>query len=207
MEPSVDTAATPAKGSFGSKSAPLMPGEELRALISERRLEGRPAWRLGPYIAPRIEFVAVRDTTTGEPTLYRPLGLNPDPRPYFRVRVFRWLESRDPDLYAELGVTDRAELRRLAAAIGRDLYGRSYSQIADELRYDERRVRREIPAGRKLWPRLLAWPWCYWGPDGVPPREWRERGGDATLAAAFKTWATGEPVLAAAWTGLADPGG
>jgi hypothetical protein len=198
MESSVGTATTPAKGRFGSKSAPLLPGDELRALISERRLEGRPAWRIGPYIAPRVEFVAVREATTGEPMLYRPLGLNPDPRPYFRPGVLLWLENRDPDIYAELGVTDRAELRRLAAAIARDLHRRTYNEIADELRYDERRVRREIPAGRKLWPRLCAWPWCYWGPDGKPPADWRERGADATLAAAFETWATGGPVVPAA---------
>jgi hypothetical protein len=85
--------------------------------------------------------MAIRDTATKEPTLYRPLAVNLDPRPYFRERVLLWLESRDPGLYTELGPTDRAELRRLAAAIGRDVYGRTYDEIADELRYDERRVR------------------------------------------------------------------
>jgi hypothetical protein len=195
MEPSVSTTAIPAKGVFGSKSAPLVPGEGLRAVISELRIEGRPTWRIGPYITPRIDLVAIRDTATKEPTLYRPLAVNLDPRPYFRERVLLWLESRDPGLYTELGPTDRAELRRLAAAIGRDVYGRTYDEIADELRYDERRVRREIPVARKLWPRLCARPWCYWGVDGKPPGDWRTRGANAMLAAAFKTWATEMPVL------------
>jgi hypothetical protein len=206
----------PEQGRFGAKFAPPLPGEELRFRIAERRREGRPVWRLGPNIAPRIELVAVPDSETGEPVLYRPLAVDQDRRQYhqdsdhyLRPRVLLWLETYEPAALEQLTKHDRAETRRLAAAVMRDLHGQSYDAIADALGYTkrdplgrvlvngERTVRREIPIGRKLWSRLCAWPWCYWGPHGKPPASWHERGADATLAAAFETWATGVPVLPA----------
>jgi hypothetical protein len=36
----------------------------------------------------------------------------------------------------------------------------------------------------------------YWS-DGQSPATWREQGAEATLAAAFETWATSVPVLPA----------
>ena len=48
---------------------------------------------------------------------------------------------------------------------------------------------------RLMWRRLPAWPWSWFGPNGRPPDGWWNRTSDATVAAAFKTWATDTPVL------------
>jgi hypothetical protein len=198
----------PEQDKFGAKLVPP-PGEELRLLIAERRREGRPVWRVWSNMAPRIEFVAVPDLEMGEPVLYRPLAVDQDRRPYFNRRALLWLETHEPTALEQLQSHDRNQLRQLDAALMRDLHGRSYDAIATGLGYTkrdsmgrvqvdgERAARRAVQAGRKLWPRLCAWPWWYWGADGKPPADWRERGADTTLAAAFDTWATGVPVLSA----------
>jgi hypothetical protein len=181
------------------------PGNDLRLLISERRRNGRSAWRLGPNIAPRIELVAVRDPETGNAMLHRPPAVDQDRRPYFHPRVLLWLETQEPLALEQLKKHDRVETRRLAAAVMCDLHARSFGDIAYELAYpDESRARERVKEGRKLWPRLCAWPWSYWEPDGRPPDDWRERGADATLTAAFETWATGAPVLPVGDSGFAS---
>jgi hypothetical protein len=191
----------PEQGRLGAKVAPPLPGEALRLLIVELRHAGRPVWRIWSTIAPRIELVAIRDPETGEPVLYRPLAVDQDRRPYFKRRALLWLETREPAALEQLQSHDRNQLRQLDAALMRDLHGRSYDEIANGLRFRgddcERSARRAVMVGRKLWPRLCAWPWCYWGPDGRPPADWLKLGADATLAAAFETWATGVPVLPA----------
>jgi hypothetical protein len=183
-------------GKSGAKFVVPPPGEDLRLLISERRRAGRPAWRLGPNIAPKIELVAIAEPGTGSPILYRPLAVDQDRRPYFRRRVLLWLETQEPLALEQLTKHDRVETRRLAAAVMYDLHARSYGEIAYELGYpDESRARERVSEGRKLWRHLPAWPW--WGFTDPWPADWRAKGADATLAAAFETWATGVPVLPA----------
>jgi hypothetical protein len=190
------TEKSPAKGRFVANLAPPPPGEDLRHLIAELRRDGRPAWRLGPIIAPKIEYAADRDPETGEPILYRPWAID---QAFFRPQVLLWLETYHAGVYRQFSRQDRVQTWKIAAAAMRDLHACSYDEIADNFRYvDVRTARRRVAEGRELWFRLCAWPWCYWEPNGRPPASWREQGADATLAASFQTWATGVPILPAA---------
>ena len=183
--------ATFSKGQDVGKS-PLRPGDSLRGRIAECRENGRKVWRLGPYVAPRIENIAVRRPEDGEPILYRPLAVDLDHRAYFRHRALLWLETGEPLAFKQLQAHDHAQLRRLAATVARDLHGALYNEIP--MYSDEKTARERIKEGRELWHRLCAWPWCYW-PEGEEPDGWQKHGASTELAAAFETWATAAPVL------------
>ncbi len=188
------------------------PSEELAALVM--RLRGsRPVWRVGNLAAPRIEWVTVAGP--GGPTAARPLEADRDREPYFRPGVLLALESNfEPLAIKRLQPDERKDLRKMYAALMRDVQGSSPGEIVDALGAefvdergvahpefgkrpgfaDESAARRQVRAGRELWHQLPAWPWS-WFPSGKPPRDWRTAGPDATLAAALASWATGRPIL------------
>lgn len=164
-----------------------------------QRFEGRLVWRIENLAAPRIEWLATR--SAGGPVAVPAPRF--DPRPHFHDRVWLALETFHPVALEQLQRRDRRQLRHMYTALMRDIQGASLDQIADQLgkRHpgftEARAVRREVREGRLLWRQLLAWPWSWFGPGGTPPRDWRTVGPDAALAAAFKTWLTGKPELAA----------
>jgi hypothetical protein len=183
MQRSLRDSESAHKGKSEGKFAPPFipsPGEALVDLIQQHRRVGRAVWRVYSLVVPRLEFVAVRDPETDEPILYRPLAASRDARPYFRRRVLLYLETSQPAALETLRKDDLVELRRLTAAALRDIWGYSGSDVATKLGYmDDGTARRDVRAGRNLWPHLGAWPWCEWE-SGKPPDDWWRSGPDRT---------------------------
>lgn len=176
----------------------LPPSEELARLVMRLR-SSRPVWRVGDLAAPRIEWVAAPG-----PIAIRPLEIDRDRRPYFRHGALLALETNfEPLVIEQLQPDERKQLRKMYAALMRDVQGSSLETIMDELGgerpgfADEAAARRQVAAGRRLWRRLPAWPWSWFGTNGRPPGDWRTAGPDATLAAALASWATDRPTLPA----------
>jgi hypothetical protein len=109
-----------------------------------------------------------------------------------RRRLALALETDHPEAFDQLQAHDRREWLRLYAAALRDIVALDYGSVGEACGYEDiRTARRAVSAGRKLWRQLAAWPWRYFGPNGLPPAGWREHGGGPQVNAAFATWATG----------------
>jgi hypothetical protein len=210
--------AFPAKGRFEVNSAPprRVPGTDLADLLHDLAFTGkRPVWKIGirpdlvrggpPHenrglgplpgvVVPRLGSVVGLDAL-GEPVLCSLTG-HFQPRYVLRHRVALALETDHPTAREQLRPHDLAEWMRLEAAVLRDVVALDYDLIARHCRYDDvRTARSATKRGRRLWARLPAWPWRYFGDDGKPPGNWRADGGGQTLNGVFATWMTGEPHL------------
>jgi hypothetical protein len=181
-------------------SVPLQ-GPALVQAICDRASEGRPAWRLGNIspealrernlVVPRLTFMF----RAAAPGRYELDLAAADPCDVLRERLglALALDPRTTQRAIEnLTPHDRAQWRDLGAAVLRDVLALSDDEIADHcVMADARKAREAYGSGRLLLSKLRAWPWCCFGTEGKPPRDWRSNGGSPLVNGAFATWATG----------------
>lgn len=141
--------------------------EILEPAVAARR---RPTWfARGRIYVPRLTFTHEQASLHNAQTA---------------LEVGTLLVLEAPGAQAALGAWQnervRAQLKQLAAAALTDVIGLPiYSKKGDRsvaalLDWNERWTREAVTTGRRLWPKLSAWPWWALNPQGgsLPPKWW-----------------------------------